>query len=299
MKTALCAVLAAVLLGEARAAEPKRFFEMSRPEIAGVLRDLHDAHPDLADRIGAVSERFLGTPYRLGPLGEGSSADFDRDPLFSFKEADCTTFIEHVMALSLKRRLPDAMDALTAIRYQGGRVGYLTRNHFPEVDWIPNNKAAGFLEDITREIAGEKTGQAVKVISKRRWYESKTIDDLAGFSGLAPKEKEARLKRLRVAGVELKDETASVAYLPMELLPEALGRIPSGTIANLVREDAGDKPVLISHQALLIRKDGGVVVRHAASGAQVEDVPALEYFYRYYNSKWRLVGLNLNRIRSK
>ncbi len=299
MKTALCAILALALAGEARGAGPKRFFEMSRPEIAGVLRDLHDANPELADRIVAVSERFLGTPYRLGPLGEGSSADFDRDPLFSFKEADCTTFIEQVMALSIKRRLPDALDALTAIRYQGGRVGYLTRNHFPEVDWIPNNKAAGFLEDITREIAGEKTGEAGKIISKRRWYDSKTIDDLAGFSGLAPKEKESRLKRLRAAGAELKDETAAVPYLPMDLFPAALEKIPSGTIANLVREDAADKPVLISHQVLLIRKDGGVVARHAASGGQVEDVPALEYFYRYYNSKWRLIGLNLNRIRSK
>lgn len=299
MKTALCAVLALVLSAEARGAEPKRFFEMSRPEIAGVLRDLHDANPELPDRISAVSERFLGTPYKLGPLGEGSGADFDRDPLFSFKEADCTTFIEHVMALSLKRRLPDAMDALTAIRYQGGRVGYLTRNHFPETDWIPNNKAAGFLEDITREIAGDKTGEAVKVISKRRWYESKTIDDLAGFSGLAPKEKEGRLKRLRAAGAQLKDETAALAYLPMDQLPGALGRIPSGTIANLVREDAADKPVLVSHQVLLIRKDGATFVRHAAAGSQVEDAPALEYFYKYFNSKWRLVGLNLNRIRSK
>ena len=147
---------------------------------------------------------FLGTPYRLGPLGEASARISTGTPLFSFKEADCTTFIEQVMALSIKRRLPDALDALTAIRYQGGRVGYLTRNHFPEVDWIPNNKAAGFLEDITREIAGEKTGEAGKIISKRRWYDSKTIDDLAGFSGLAPKEKESRLKRLRAAGAGLR-----------------------------------------------------------------------------------------------
>jgi hypothetical protein len=47
---------------------------------------------------------------------------------------------------------------------------------------------------------------------------------------------------------------------------------------------------------LLIRKGKTLYVRHAAFGKEVEDVPALEYFYRYFNSSWPLLGLNLQEI---
>ncbi|MCX5790345.1 MAG: DUF1460 domain-containing protein [Elusimicrobia bacterium] len=66
---------------------------MSEAEIALELKTVHAAHPALADRIDAVSERFLGVPYKLGPMGEGDGGDFERKPLYSFRELDCTTFV--------------------------------------------------------------------------------------------------------------------------------------------------------------------------------------------------------------
>lgn len=290
------ALALALCLSAPAAAAPILFHEADQKKIAAELKRIHRKHKALPARIAAVSERFIGTPYRLGPLGEGPEADFDREPTYSFREADCTTFVEHVMALSLERELPKALKTLQRIRYKDGTVSYQTRNHFPEVDWLPQNVYAGFLKDITVEVAGEKAKTIGKRISKREWYAKKTLDDLQGFSKKS--EKELRLPRLQALGAGAEDQVATIAYLPLEELPALLSKIPSGTIANLVREDQPEMPVLITHQVLVIDGKNGKLVRHARSGGAVEDAPALQYFYRYWSSKWRLLGLNLNRIQA-
>ncbi|MFA6317561.1 MAG: N-acetylmuramoyl-L-alanine amidase-like domain-containing protein [Elusimicrobiota bacterium] len=286
------ALLAIAACASVRAGSPVRFHGMSEKRIALALAVIHREHQDLAGRIAAVSEAFLGTPYKLGPLGEGEGAEFDRDPLYSFEQADCTTFVEQVMALSLEPDLRKALDVtLQRVRYKGGAVGYGTRNHFTSIDWVPENIRAGFLEDITERVGGGKAKVAVKTISKRDWYEAKTSSDIQGFPGLAPAELEAKVARLRSLGRDLPDEEARVPFIPLEDLAAVLPAIPSGTIANIVREPRPDKPVTITHQALIIEVDGRKVLRHAAYGRQVEDVPVLEYFSRLSTSTWRVVGI--------
>lgn len=292
----LAATLALALAVIPASAAPERFHEMARPRIAAALKKVHKRNKTLESRVEAVSELFLGTPYKLGPLGEGPDGEFDRDPLISFAAADCTTLIEQSMALALEPELDRAEAALQKIRYRGGKISYETRNHFPEADWVPQNAWAGYLKDVTAEIAGEKVKTASKRISKREWYAKKTAEELQGIPD--PADRERRLARLKTLGESFEDQIASLPYLPMDLVPALLPKIPSGTIANLVREDQADKPVLIAHQVLLVRRDGSPFVRHAAFGGRVEDVPALEYFYRFYNSKWRLLGLNLNRAQA-
>ncbi|MBI5625041.1 MAG: DUF1460 domain-containing protein [Elusimicrobia bacterium] len=276
------------------AAAPLRFHGMSEAAIAGALSRIHREQPDLAGRVAAVSAGFLTTPYKLGPLGEGNKAEFDRDPLYSFQQADCTTFVEQVMALSLERNLQKALKTtLQKIRYKDGAVGYETRNHFPETDWLPNNIRAGFIEDITERVGGGKAKVAVKLVSKADWYAGKTKDDIQGFPGLSPEELEAKLAVLRSRGEGLPDEEARIPFIPVEALPAVLAAIPSGTIANIVREPRADKPVLITHQTLVVEVGGRKVLRHAAYGRQVEDVPVMGYFSRLAASQWRVVGVNL------
>jgi hypothetical protein len=272
------------------------FYGMSRKEISDAVLIIHKDYPRLSDRVIYVSARFLGTPYHLGPLGEGAKARFDKKPRITFKAVDCTTLVEETMALSLSGDFADATRLLDKIRYDRGHVSYLTRNHFPSADWIPNNIAAGFLKDITAQIAGPKLKTASKLISKRRWYAQKTATDLDISGKISQKERETLLKSLRSLGKNIPDQKVAIAYLPIQYLPEALGRIPSGTIANLVREDQADKSVLISHQVFIIKKDGVAYVRHAAWNKSVKDVPALMYFYRYFNSNWKLLGLNFLQV---
>src|SRR3989338_5846673 len=289
--------LAFALCAAAQDREPKRFFQMTEAEIAATLKDLHDHNPSLQTRIEALSELFIGTPYRLGPLGEGDGGEFDREPLVGFKEADCTTLVEQVTALSLKPDLEDAIRTLQRIRYRKGKISYKERNHFPEIDWVPNNIAAGYVKDITRDAAGDKTATARKLISKKNWYANKTLDDIQGFAQASVEEKQKRLERLKTLGKGFKDENASVPYAPIDIIPEILEKIPSGTIANVVREDKPDIPVLISHQVLIITKDNAQYVRHASSsGKMVEDVLLRDYLSRYAASSWKLLGLNLNQV---
>lgn len=279
----------------AAAATPRSFHGLSEKEIDSELRAIHTATPDLKDRVGAVSERFLGIPYKLGPMGEGPKGEFDRDPDHSFERLDCTTFVEETMALSLRPRLPEALKTLQKIRYKDGKVAFQSRNHFTSVDWNPRNEEAGYLRDVTREVAGDKTVVLTKTIKKRDWYAAMSTDAFKG--SFTDVERLARLPKLRAAGEKMADETATLPVLPLSELPAALPRIPSGTLANLVRADDPTKPDLVSHQFLFVRKDGALFVRHAAYGKEVQDVPALEYFYRYWNSKWPVVGVNLLELR--
>lgn len=287
-------LLLAALLAAPAAAKPEAYEAPSLERLTKELKRIHKKSPTMEERVTKISALFVGAPYQLGPLGEGEQGEFDRDPLWRLDRFDCTTLVETVLALAADPDPKRALDTtLQRIRYKEGVIGYKTRNHFPETDWIPQNAWAGFLKDVTAETAPDMVRQATKLIAKKAWYEAKTADDVQGFAEAGEREK--RLRRLKKLGDDILDQNASVPYLPMDALPQLLGRIPSGTIANLVREDQSDKPLLISHQVLIVEKNGEKFVRHAAFGKTVEDVPALEYFYRYYNSKWRLLGLNLNR----
>ncbi len=280
----------------AQSALDKSFNQMTNREIDQTISRIHKKYPQVSQRIVKISAHFLGTPYRLGPLGEGSNGEFDRKPLISFSAVDCTTFVEETMALSLAKNLEEAKKILKRIRYKGGVVSYQTRNHFPSVDWIPNNIAAGFIKDITARIAGPDIEVASKWISKSKWYQEKQMSDIEGFPKMSPQEKENLLHNLREIGESMPDEEAQIPYLPIRDFEDRLAEIPSGTIANLVRADRSDKPVLISHQVFIIQKGGQTYIRHAAFNSVVKDVPALEYFARYENSRWPLLGINLDEV---
>ena len=288
-----------VFAGACRAAAPveqPHFKDMSEAQIAQSLVQIHKAHPLLPDRILAVSGALLGIPYRLGPMGEGPEGEFDRSPTYSFKELDCTTFVEEIMALSLESDLDQAKALLQKIRYKDGKVSYETRNHFPEVDWRDNNEAAGFLKDITRDAAGDRTVVMHKLISKRAWYISHTLNDIKGFSDLPKTELDAKLKRMQTLSEQFKDQVSTIAYVPLAALPEVMDKIPSGTVANLVRENLPDKPQSITHQMIIVVRDGQHYVRHAAYGKTMEEQPADKFFSRYDNAAWKVVGINLEQV---
>jgi hypothetical protein len=268
-----------------------RFEPPSSTHIQEEIRRIHQQAASLPQRVEAVSKLFLGAPYKLGPLGEGPDGEFDRDPLIRFDAFDCTTFIETVMALALDSDLDSATRTLQKIRYKDGQIGYATRNHFIEVDWVPNNVRPGYLRDITSDVAGRNAIKVRKTISKRRWYLRKSRISLGG--GFTKDAKQHLVSKLRHLGEQLPDERATLTVLPLNALPQALAQIPSGTIANLVHAHRRDKGTIVSHQVFLIKKSDGWYVRHAASGKGVEDEP-IGILDRYRDLRWRLIGLNLD-----
>jgi hypothetical protein len=264
---------------------------LSNTQIQEELRRIDKQAASLPQRVEAISKLFLGVPYELGPLGEGPAGEFDRDPLIRFDAFDCTTFVETVMALALNSDLESATRTLQKIRYKDGQIGYASRNHFIELDWVPNNVRAGYLRDITSDVAGRNAVKVRKTISKRRWYRRKSLASLEG--GFTRDEKQHLISKLRHLGSRFPDARATLTVLPLKALPQALAKIPSGTIANLVHADQRYRDTIVSHQVFLIKKRDGWYMRHAAFGKGVEDDP-IAILGRYRDLRWRLIGLNLD-----
>lgn len=285
----------AAALGALRAAA----YGSARPAVSAIPAPSAPAYvtsprPDVA----AASARFLGLPYVLGALGEGTGGEFDRDPLISFTGLDCTTFVEQSLAFAIGGEA-GAMDALRRIRYAGGVVAYEARNHFTETDWLPNNIAAGLLRDITAEVAGAGVKSEGKVISKRAWYRARTMADIRGFDWENQAARTERLARLRALGESMDDQMVYMDYAPLADLPRLLARIPSGTVASVVRADRPDKPTLVTHQLLILDGPRGKIIRHAAQGKKVMDADAEEYVRGLAGQAWPVLGFNLAALNSR
>jgi len=105
-----------------------------------------------------IGKQYLGAKYMNNPLGEEMAPD--SDPIVRYDAFDCTTFVETALANGDK-------DLLTKIRYQNGKIGFLTRNHFIETDWITNNA------NIVRNVSGKyvvKPAVRTVTIDKQQWF---------------------------------------------------------------------------------------------------------------------------------
>lgn len=263
---------------------------------------------DLPARIESYSEAFLDRPSLDGPLGEGADGKYDRDPLYRTDGFDCTTLVETVMALSLSSDLRGFSERIDRIRYRDGKVGYVTRNHFPDLDWIPNNRA--ILVDISEEVAGKgKVKIAEAIVSKRGWYAKKKIGDIRR-PDLTETQLPEILADFRREGEAFKDAPATIPYVPLTLFfpegtadPAAFDKIPSGSIVSIVRPNwdltaGGGTHMNVSHQGLAIRKAGILYYRQATSAApkKVVDVVLADYLKPYLKSP-TIRGINLLRLK--
>lgn len=265
-------------------------------------------------RIEASSARFLGLPYLTGgPLGEGPSGVYDQDPLYRFDGFDCTTFVETVMALSLAKDSAEFGKLMDLIRYDGGVVTYQTRNHFTDADWVPNNVRAGYIRDITAAVAGKEGAQtASAVIDKAACYRKMGLSTLS-VPGASKKELAALLAKLNAEGQDIPAQTVDLPYVALDSIflaggkvnSDLLDRIPSGAIGNVVRPNwdltsSIGTHMNVSHQFLVIRKGGRLLVRHATSAGEKKVVEAeLVDYLRPYLTSPTIKGVNFNELLSR
>lgn len=274
-------------------------------------------------RIEALSKVFMGAPYAGGTLGEGEQGQYDKDPLVRFGEFDCTTYVETILAGAMSSSVDDFMPNLMNLRYKNGDVTFTSRNHFPSLDWIPNNQDK--LEEITNIVAQSALMSATTTIDKTSWYqkmEKKNLhcdDDLSAYC-------DALLAQLHKEGDAFLPEIATIDYVPLTALysevdgidgddinidtptkgketdQSLLDRIPSGSVITMVRPDWALKKWIgtnmnVSHQGLAIRKDGKLFLRHASVLYQkVIDEDFVDYFSRYSTAS-SLKGFNVQVLR--
>jgi hypothetical protein len=242
-------------------------------ELTDLITTLQTLPDELATRLEYASRYFLGRPYLLGgPLGEGANAEYDQDPLFRADGFDCTTYVETVNALARAHDFNDFLSILLHIRYQDGNVSFKTRNHFVELDWNPNNIAAGFFLDFTRGVgASSDQSIAVQAFSKKTWYQDLPASTLH-IDGAGPDLLAERLEQLHHEGDAFPDVTSQLPYLlKASLLSNGVqSTLPTPAILNIVRDEpfptaTSPKARMVTHQMLLLTINGALHIRQASS----------------------------------
>lgn len=253
---------------------------------------------DIKIRVEIASHYFLGKPYFLGALGEGSDATFDQNPLYRTDKFDCTTFDETVLALTEAKNLEQFKQVIKKIRYQHGQVSFLNRNHFTSVDWNSNNQRNGYIKDITDQFA-VRPKVAIALIDKPNWYRNLAADNIKLLKPVSSQQAAELLNQLHANSQQVSKVISRIKYLPLsELFSESthqiianqkvFDQIPSGSIIEIVRANWDltrqiGTHLNVEHMGLAIRTPNGLMFREASSRLKkVTDVSLVNYLGKYY-----------------
>lgn len=216
------------------------------------------------ERDATIGEKYLGKPYILDPLGEEKMPD--TDPLIRFDAFDCTTFVETVLA-------DGDVQKLNKIRYKDGKVHFMSRNHFIETEWLPNNS------DIVENVSAKygKTAFRKITINRAEW-----------------------MKRVHNVIDSTPNKTVQLEYIPYE----NLGQIKNKKPLIVLFAFNGDPKIIektgtdlsVHHMGFLL-PDG--TLRHASSsGGGVVDIKFDEYVAKR-KKKPNNIGIVLLEIKQK
>jgi len=183
-------------------------------------------------RVARLSEYFVDVPYQAHSL-IGSQVEAEVLVL-NFAGVDCFTLLDYLEALRRSWSYAELQENLRQVRYPGGEVAYRRRNHFFSL-WQAQNRSR--IVDVTVEIGGEKARQVSKQLNRKK-------DGSLWLPGIPVVEKQ-------------------LTYLPTAILDEVLLRkLHPGDYVGIFT----DRPGLdVSHNGLIIRRQGRVFLRHASS----------------------------------
>lgn len=208
------------------------------------------------------------------------------------KTFDCTTYVETVLALARSEGPGSFFSQLVSIRYKDGKPGFFSRNHFPDGDWIPNNRQVKILDDITFDLARSKSLRpriATKTEHPEKWLNSVFAGKQVPEGLLAKMQESWKVPR-----------EVQLPYISISDLEKISGALPSGSVVNLVHREDSKHPVLIAHQGFIIQKDDQTLLRHASTNGQIRTVDLKQYLKSRDSQyvSWPLIGINLNQVQS-
>jgi hypothetical protein len=260
--------MTAALLAALFAAAP--VLAMSDAELDARIGEAHRL--PFADRIGALSELFVGVPYTDLPLGDGDTGP-EPGPLFRTDGVDCQTYVETVLAMANAGSLKQAKSILDDIRYADGKPSFQTRNHFTEAQWLPVNTRKGYLADEVPALDRRAPASTLTLV-KEQWAQVPALK--------------------RLASAKIPDGKYRVRYLPLDQVAKHAGEIVPGTVSMVVRESDPERVVRITHMGFVVRTKDGLAVRHASTGKEhaVIDEPFADFLRRQAEyKKWKVAGM--------
>lgn len=187
----------------------KPLYEMKPVEVHRYLGWLARSEPDLRKRVLHLARKNINQPYELYLLGEFPYEVTDDQPLFDLTQSDCLVYAEHTYAMALSASWEEFFWMLQRIRYKDGVIGVVTRNHYAETDWNPNN--AWLVADITPELGGPRTLTYPLKVDRKKFLKTRYQLD-------------------RDIPIEEVKET----YIPKEMVGEIESQLKDGDFVNIV-----------------------------------------------------------------
>jgi hypothetical protein len=233
----------------------------------------------IGERMRQISEPFLGLPYLLDGIGEAVAPD--GDPPSRYDAFDCLSFVEEVLALAFAGDPSGASEVKAQLRYRDGVVKYENRRHFMDLEWVPENIAAGWLEDVTAQYG--QTHLVTKTVTATTWKAWKSR------------------KRFFLTDAQLPTGTITIPLLSLDAATQAAERMEPGTLVLTVRKNRDYVPIVVTHLGFVIppAKPGDVArMRHCTKmgDQRVRDDRLAWYFEHLHDySKWPVDGIQLLR----
>ena len=200
-------------------------------------------------RLDYFSKKLLGTPYKLGPMGEGHIDNVEDKPLVYLDSVDCVTYLEHVTALAMAKSEKSLYRQLQRLRYKGGKVSFLNRKHYLLNDWVGEGKYA-------KVIPMENEVSITRTMPKSEFFKMHNVKYTA------------------------KDKPLTIRYMPLDKAIAMAKKPYKGSMKVLGVGIVGNTDNIdFTHTGFAVFVPGRKpVLRHASSvKKQVVEVPLAEY----------------------
>lgn len=227
----------------------KDFWLMSPSEIDDSLAGLAVKYPDFEDRAAIIANMRIGSPYKLGPLGENDA----RGPIFTVKYVDCTVFVLTTLALADKCSYSGAADMMRYLNYynpprKGFKpVSYENRIHFT----YDRLHSCPFFEDITSLVFPSKNLAKAEVI----------LNGKADGTELLP--------------ISWNKKATAEYILISDLNESVLQKLPKIAGVGFVRKKNFEIGTIIAHEGFII--DGRYIVHADSVAGKVVKADFLDY----------------------
>ena len=210
--------------------EERPLYTFNEGEVDAYLRTLKDKIPNLQDRIIHLGRKNMNQPYEIYLLGEYPFETYDPDPLYCLSKSDCLVFTEHMFSMALSNNWWEFLQTLQRLRYKGGDIGYLTRNHWTVYDWDRNNSY--LFDDMTTKLGdGKVYVPLTQTLKKANFFKKFNI------------------------GQDIPDVDVTDSYIPKERVAEITGELQNGDFVNIIRGNA--KSQYAGHTGLIAIVDDG------------------------------------------
>jgi hypothetical protein len=225
----------------------------------------------IGERIVAVGQLFLGTPYVAGTLDTSNRGEH---LIVNLRGFDCVTFYENTLALArILREYPkpsvkDFEKELTFLRYRNGKLaGYHSRLHY-SIDYFYNNEKKGVLRVVTREVGGQYAtydDRAINFMTTHRSSYKQLVNDPAEYAAMLEIESDIHARK-------------AFYYIPKAHVADVEQKIESGDILGITTNVPG---LDCSHTGIAVRlSDGRIHFMHASSlkgKVIISEEPLAEY----------------------